>query len=258
MWMTVFLWKHISDASLDFFFIIDTICFCVFSKLAIHDKWFFMSLSGCLTGIIQQGGQVPRTHNNPTSPTMDTAKLPVLGHPAAFTPHQLCLWSGCQWLSPSHHWLHHFPHHRWVTSAPLTLKWKHILCLPGIDQETGSRSLHLVEKTFNSKLLNLLQAHCYWTFEMLSSFTSFFFFICSLLSLHSHSPPHWGHWGEENWLQLWQPGGQETKLECVTPPLPCTAISVWSPCGVSPLPNSILLLLLSQLVGRGGDPAVKT
>lgn len=77
-----------------------------------HGYFMLLSLLGCLTGILQQGRQVSWTHNNPSSPPVDAAELPILGHAAAFTAHQLCLWSGCQWLPPPHHWFYRVPHHR--------------------------------------------------------------------------------------------------------------------------------------------------
>lgn len=83
------------------------------------NAFFSPTCSGRLAGNVQQRRQVPRTHNNPTSQAMDTAELPVLGHPAAFAAHQLCLWSGRQRLPPPHHWLYHLPHHRLVNCAAM-------------------------------------------------------------------------------------------------------------------------------------------
>lgn len=77
--------------------------------------------SGCFAGGLQQGRQVSRTHNNSTSPTMDTPEFLVLGHSAAFTSHQLCLWRRCQRLPPPHHWLYHLPHHWYVNSTHVTV-----------------------------------------------------------------------------------------------------------------------------------------
>lgn len=77
-------------------------------------NYLLLVWSGCLAGNLQQGRQVPWTHGNPTSQAMDTAEFPVLGHPAAFTSHQICLWSGSQWVPPPYHWFYHLPYHRWV------------------------------------------------------------------------------------------------------------------------------------------------
>lgn len=73
--------------------------------------------SGCLAGKLQQGGKVPRTDNNPSPPTLDAAELPVLGHAAALTPHQVCLRRGRQWLPTPHHRLYPLPHRRWANSV---------------------------------------------------------------------------------------------------------------------------------------------
>lgn len=106
IYLIVFLlWDHLSSKWMHFFFF-----------------FLLLACSGCLAGNLQQGRQVPWTHNTPTSQTLDASQLPVLGHLAAFTSHQFCLWRGCQWFPPPHHWLYHLPHHRLVNCAPLALR----------------------------------------------------------------------------------------------------------------------------------------
>lgn len=57
------------------------------TKSRVEANVSVLSHLGCLTGDLQQGRQVPRAHRHPPSSPLDTAQLPVLGHPASFPSH---------------------------------------------------------------------------------------------------------------------------------------------------------------------------